>query len=80
MVRSAVGAGAASASRPTPRRPLTACTGTVRAMCSIAAAAGVDVVDEIGLGEHDHRRGAAVVGQHELAFQPALVGRRGSSA
>ena len=45
-------------------------------MCSIAASGRVDVVDEIGLREHDHRCGTAVVGQHELPFEPSLVGRR----
>ena len=34
------------------------------------------VVDEVGLGEHDGRLGAAVEGEHELAFETALVRRR----
>ena len=31
------------------------------------------VVDEVGLGQHDDRLGAAVVGQHQLALEAALV-------
>ena len=34
------------------------------------------VVDEVALGQHDHRPGAAVPRQHQLALQPALIGRR----
>ncbi len=34
------------------------------------------VVDEVGLGQHHHRFGSGVERQHELAFEPALVGRR----
>ena len=34
------------------------------------------VVDEVGLGQHHHRLGSGVERQHELALEPALVGRR----
>ena len=35
------------------------------------------ILDEVTLGEHDHRLGTAVEGQHELAFQTPLVRRHG---
>ena len=35
------------------------------------------IVDEIGLGEHHDRVGAAVERQHQLALEPALVRRHG---
>ena len=35
------------------------------------------IVDEIALGEHDHRLSTAVEGQHELAFEAPLVRRHG---
>ena len=36
---------------------------------------GHGIVDEIGLGEHDHGLRSGVEGQDELALEPALVGR-----
>ena len=37
------------------------------------AAGRLGVVDEVGLGQHDDRLGAAVERQHQLALEPALV-------
>ena len=61
---------------PSPRRPLVSSTGTPRATSPQLAAGRLGVVDEVGLGQHDDRLGAAVVGQHELALEPPLVRRR----
>ncbi len=66
---------AAIASSPVPVRPLVSSTGTPRATSTSSATRRRRVVDEVGLGQHHDRLGARVERQHELAFEPALVGR-----
>ena len=66
----------AARSSPAPVRPLVTSTGTPRATSTSSRARRLRVVDEVGLGQHDDRLGAAVERQHELALEPALVRRR----
>ena len=62
---------------PSPRWPLVSSTGRHERDLLQLAAGRLGVVDEVGLGQHDDRLGAAVVGQHQLALEAALVRGRG---
>ena len=64
---------ARSSSMPTTRDRARDDHGRARRACARRAATSIGPVDEVGLRQHDHRVGAALEREHELALEPAQV-------